>query len=1157
MKADSKSKGSPGSSGTPEPSSGAVKQGQVAPEAVLFAKVKIDEDLVIQARRDEFGIRDDGAGPRHLGLAISGGGIRSATFSLGIIQYLAGRGILKHVDYLSTVSGGGYIGSWLYSWIRRQQKDERQPGLEGFNTVCKELNPENASMRPPGDPEPEEITFLRQYSNYLTPRVSVFNADTWLVFATWARNTILNLAILIAAWAAAVLLVRLLGLGTGQIPGLVIGAQIGLAHWGLPDWLVYDPWGFVFGLVALAFLVPMIWMMGRNLSRISKIALDPNPPAARPGEANDRAVILRCISPLLAAIVYGFWLNTAQDLFIQQGLLRGVAANGIYLFCGFFYLQVRCRVVQCHKAKLKEAGLTESTAASGPTWAMQLIGPAAAAFVTAGLLRAVAFVLSSRYDHPDNPWFTLTWGPPLVLLAFAAGVILHIGLMGRDLPDAAREWFGRLRGWLLIFTFFWVLVMAAAVYGPWLVAWIGVKSKTALTGLGAGWLLTTLGGSLAGSSARTSGRGRTDAVRPSRAPMAEFVARVGPYLFMAGFAVTVGFGIHAILIHQLNVPRQPETPPTLETYDLRVRNSQVQLSRDFPQTDDTGFEWIRNRYWLSLDQTELWVGDTQSRWVFSGLLLLLPVCVVAGLLLSWRVDINQFSMHNFYKNRLVRCYLGASRQRRRRPNPFTGFDDSDDELLYRFTPQKNGYLGPYPIVNATLNVTSGGKLQYQERQAQSFVFTPKYTGFSAETVVDEMRLGDESESRPALRRYAGMESAVPADDLRPEDAKPNAKGFRPTELSGGGVSVGMAVAISGAAVNPNMGYHTSTAVSFLLTVFNVRLGWWFANPLKPKFNGLGPTLGFLYSVRELFGMANADSNYVNLSDGGHFDNMGIYELVRRRCRYIICCDGEQDPGPSFGGIGNAIRKCRTDFGVEIDLPLDPLRKTDGLNRAHCVVGRIKYNPSGPEEDYGYLIYLKTSLTGDEPSDVLEYQARAPEFPQQTTGDQWFDESQFEAYRRLGYHAATKTFESGSMQDMERGDRNAFFRALYQVWYPPSAAVHDHSAAHADIYARVIEEVRKDGNLKNLDPALFPAFHPQDQKPVWNRDEALVCTALIQLMERIFYDLNLEDPDARHHPYVQGWLKIFSHWASTDAFQAAWKRTRESYPERFRKFFENR
>src|SRR3989442_12452594 len=98
----------------------------------------------------------------------------------------------------------------------------------------------------------------------------------------------------------------------------------------------------------------------------------------------------------------------------------------------------------------------------------------------------------------------------------------------------------------------------------------------------------------------------------------------------------------------------------------------------------------------------------------------------------------------------------------------------------------------------------------------------------------------------------------------------------------------------------------------------------------------------MYTVRELFGVANADSQYVNLSDAGHFDNMGIYELVRRRAKYIICCDAEQDAAMTFNGIGNAIRKCRTDFGVEIELPLDRLKQSDGLSRVHAIVGTITY-----------------------------------------------------------------------------------------------------------------------------------------------------------------------------------------------------------------------
>src|ERR1051326_4648190 len=257
---------------------------------------------------------------------------------------------------------------------------------------------------------------------------------------------------------------------------------------------------------------------------------------------------------------------------------------------------------------------------------------------------------------------------------------------------------------------------------------------------------------------------------------------------MAGVAFSVAFGIHAILVHKL----PPENSPGVETsaqkkkYDLQVRNNQVQLSRETNEVKDTGFQWILSRYWGQMSHTEVLVQDTKDRWVLSGLLALGALLLVAGGLLAGRVDINNFSMHNFYKKRLVRCYLGASRQRKRRPNPFTGFDDYDDTPLDHFTSQR-GYVGPYPILNAAMNVSSGGKLQYQERQAQSYIFTPLCTGFSIDTVADEMRLGDSPEDN-AVSSYMSTGSTP--------------GGYRPTRLTGGRISVGMAMAISGAAVNP-------------------------------------------------------------------------------------------------------------------------------------------------------------------------------------------------------------------------------------------------------------------------------------------------------------------------------------------------------------------
>src|SRR5262249_18572361 len=156
-------------------------------------------------------------------------------------------------------------------------------------------------------------------------------------------------------------------------------------------------------------------------------------------------------------------------------------------------------------------------------------------------------------------------------------------------------------------------------------------------------------------------------------------------------------------------------------------------------------------------------------------------------------------------------------------------------------------------------------------------------------------------------------------------------------------------------------------------------------------------------VKELLGQTNDTSRYVYLSDGGHFDNMGLYELVRRRCRYIVIADGEEDGSMTFNGIASAIRRCRTDFGVDIDLDLRSLERTgDSIySSRHAVVGTIRYpgvgETTGPDA-YGIVVYLKASLTGDEPADVLSYRKEHPAFPNDSTTDQWFTESQFESYR---------------------------------------------------------------------------------------------------------------------------------------------------------------
>ena len=279
-------------------------------------------------------------------------------------------------------------------------------------------------------------------------------------------------------------------------------------------------------------------------------------------------------------------------------------------------------------------------------------------------------------------------------------------------------------------------------------------------------------------------------------------------------------------------------------------------------------------------------------------------------------------------------------------------------------------------------------LARQERKAASFAFTPVMSGYHIPWTG---------------RHYRGQLSY---------------NGFVPTDrfaYPDGGIHISTVAAISGAAISPDWGYHSSPPMAFLLTMFNVRLGWWLENPRRSylAFDPSGPPPldrdsfprpGFAPKqlLRELLGQIGDDREFVYLTDGGHFDNMGLYELVRRRCYEIVICDAEQDNGPVFEGIGMAIRKCRIDFGVEISLDLSKLAcdVASSVSKVHWIAGTIRY-PETDTAQIGTILYIKSSITGNEAADVYNYRLQHKPFPQDSTLDQWFTESQFESYRRLG------------------------------------------------------------------------------------------------------------------------------------------------------------
>ena len=567
-------------------------------------------------------------------------------------------------------------------------------------------------------------------------------------------------------------------------------------------------------------------------------------------------------------------------------------------------------------------------------------------------------------DTERGVWMAASAGVCLALGGFVGVVVLFIGLLGTNLPDDQREWWSRMGAWVGIVISVWLVLCGVSFFVPKELAKLGLKASIA----GVGWGTITAWGTKLAYSPKSGRDGSTDAPWYDR-----YILNLAPAVFVLGILSMVSFGVFLLVdwVKDFLTQHWPHLDPAPVARELCCFPSNFSLNH------------LIDFYW-----TLLYPGS------FVPLALIL-ILIGLSFLLAWSVDVNQFSMHNFYKNRLVRCYLGASRLRKHRaPNAFTGFDMEDDIRLHRFRTGdctqpldmtigcRPSYAGPFPIINTTLNVTQGEDLGLQERKGESFIYTPLWSGF------------DHS------RRQASVKKTVLGQ-----------YGFRQTkefaDPKHGGVLLGTAMAISGAAFNSNAGFHTSPTLAFLLTIFGVRLGWWAGNPRGPKWTRPSPRIGLLYLTRELTASTTTESRFVLLSDGGHFENMGLYELIRRRCRYIILSDAEEDEKFKLEGIGGAIRKCRVDFGVAIDLDLDALKPLGdpAVSRLHYTVGNILY----PERAWGKLVYVKSSLTGDEPLDLIEFGKEHPEFPHTSTADQFFDESHFESYRALGQHVASGIF----------------------------------------------------------------------------------------------------------------------------------------------------
>ncbi len=896
-------------------------------------------------------------------ICLSGGGIRSATFNLGVLQQLAHLGILKRFDYLSSVSGGGYIASWLQAWMHHDK--------DALNQL-KEFSRPNAF-----EPEPQPIRNLREYSNYLTPKLGLFSADTWTAAAMVVRNMLLNWLVILPALAALV-----------AIPWLFLAVVENNGPFARLD-------GAFVVLATLTELVASI-LVFRSRRYSSHL----------PYEQGN--FVRRCLAPVV--------LSAALLCIAVLGLNRWITPGLVHprqdLLHVWVFAAVWCVVnpligwtmTELGWFKPKNLPATSSTSDDmmrSVRRRYEFWGLLASGAITAALLVGlILYWLAPLYASPG--WYVVLGLPILLGLYLLARTLFVAAASASESPyaaaacgnvnDADREWWGRLSGWVLLVAAAWVAVTGICLFGPMGLRWLGEHVSTFAPAIVGG--LGGLSGIVAALVGSRDGTNAGDAQANSSLTRRIALGAAAP-LFAVVVIVVVAWGVAEL------------------GFFTAVRAEWL--------VSATGYQGYPSS--LS-DLTPL-------------AFLLVPVALaVIAYGMGRIVNVNRFSLNGFYRNRLVRAYLGASRANRD-ADPFTGFSLDDNIRLASLqeTVRERGSL--LPIVNTTLNlVRSGDKLAWQQRKSESFSMTPFFCGN-------------------------------------------HRQGYRPSEHYGGnaGTSLSTAMAISGAAANPNMGYNSSPAVGFLMALFNARLGAWLGNTNKygqHTYRRNGPHQALWPLFAELFGMTHADGSYINLSDGGHFDNLGLYEVVLRRCRHILVSDAGCDGKASFEDLGNAIRKIRIDFGISIDFTKEIEIRSNDENKPglYCAVATINYKKAdGAGVTNGTLIYIKAAKHAGGaplPYDVYSYSRASQSFPHESTSDQWFSESQFESYRALGKHAVVQILGDDPLQEFQQ----LFERA--QKYVSPQVVV-----------AQVIADVGLRPDPQRLppeSPAASSAYPPGDLRP---------------------------------------------------------------------------
>lgn len=828
------------------------------------------------------------------GVGLSGGGIRSSTFNLGILQAFARKGpnqepsALRRIDFLSTASGGGYVGSFIGRWFDRL----REP-------ICPVDVPAERVEEGLVDPDSPFIAWLRKSGNYISPRGG---GDTKVNLATVLRNFlsmhfvvgVLMFAIFgMANTVRYVLFDKVFALGgfavaKGDLPiGHLIEAALGP---------FFSPWFVLSELLLLFLVLPRIigyWLASQDEhERFS-------PPAL--------AITFLLITALL-------FLSVRDGLALEPLFL---AAS---LIVAFFFVEDAWR-----RGRKREAGVGSGGASTQR-------------------LRTRNFL---TYD--------------LGLALAMTGIALSFAFVD-TIAHALQQW------WIeRSYTY----AAAFAGFGAALAAALPVVQ-----------VLTRF--------------------------FAQDKASISPPTFVLKLKKSAVAGVLALVLLALPL------------------------------------------IFYAFTAHAVFQGGTALGPGIAATVFALIISLILALLSSALTFVNRSSLAQTYAARLARAFLGASNPLRRRPRAanITEVMPGDDiPSIREYRPHEAG--GPLHlinvIVNQTLDFTSlrGNRDRKGENLAVTSIgmsIGKKWHSSWADSAARDGRVP----TRPGRARLEPI-GHVPGTEHPLVDAT----GAPANEAET--LSLRRWMSISGAAIAPGRGQTTQLGTALLFGMANFRTGWWWDSGVSQAGREGLPTLTFmhrlLYLVLRLFltqtlllmewtaMFPGPWRRLWYLSDGGFFDNLAGYELIRRRVPRIILCDGTADPNYELDAFANLVRKARIDFDACIEpfadadlkahVPkgltqhigsledLKPERdstgKIVGASKKHAALFWVLYNAD--QKRRSVLLYLKASLTRDESADVENYHAEHWDFPHESTGDQFFDEAQWESYRKLGEHVAAPIFRN--------------------------------------------------------------------------------------------------------------------------------------------------